>query len=64
MQRITSHLSLGILAKVTIRYIFQMAFVSGNMVHYVHIPMLIYPQFADDDVVHSGGHFPPCVVVF
>lgn len=40
-----------------------MALVAVAVVADVHLPVVIHPQLAHDDVVDSGGHLSPGVVV-
>lgn len=40
-----------------------MALVAVAVVADVHLPVVIHPQLAHDDVVDGGGHLSPGVVV-
>ena len=40
-----------------------MTLVFRRVVDYVHLPVIVHPQLAHDDIVDSCRHFPPGVVV-
>jgi hypothetical protein len=41
----------------------MMTLVVSRMVDYVHLAVIVHPQFAHDYVVHRGGHFAPSDVI-
>ena len=49
--------------EVAVRRVLEVAPVPGAVVHDVHVPVVVHPQLAHDDVVHRGRDLAPCVVV-
>ena len=40
-----------------------MAAVAVPMVDDVHVAVIVHPEFADDNIVHSGRHLAPGIMV-
>lgn len=49
--------------EVAVGGVLEVALVAVAVVADVHLPVVIHPQLAHDDVVDGGGHLSPGVVV-
>lgn len=54
-----SYFSGGFLGEIAVRRVVQVALLAGVMVDDVHLPVVVDPEAPHDDVMDSGGDFPP-----
>lgn len=57
------HLALHISCEIAVGDVFEMAFHSIFVVHNIHVSMLVYPQFTNNNVMDSGRNLAPRIVI-
>lgn len=59
----STHLARSLSGEITVGGIFQVAVVSCLVIGYVHLTMVVHPEFPHDDVVHCRGHLAPSIMI-